>query len=105
MDERGILNKVLRTLSNLRDFDLLIFLGSADEGALLEKTLGTQVFSVPVKNTSEAGSYVEPQEIENYLAHLIPTERGKKTERGSKRKFRFFKKGSRGTSRSAGPRV
>jgi len=100
VDERGVLTEILKTLANLRNFDLLIFLGSASEGALLEKVLGLHVFSIPVEDHDENERRVEPREIAEFLEHLVIDERGKKAERGKqaergrKRKFRIFKKGS-----------
>ncbi len=105
VDERGILRRLLKALSGLRSFDLLIFLGRGNEGALLERTLGVQVLNIPVQSKSDSEVFVDPQELEDHLQRLVCEEGGRRAERNSERKFRFFKKGSRGTSRSAGPRV
>lgn len=100
VDERGVLQRVLATLAKLRDFDLLLFLGLESDAALLEEALGIQVLSLPVKEVGDAGFYINRQEIESYLEHLIPGERSKRTEDCSKRKFGFFKKGPRGKRKS-----
>lgn len=105
LNERGILKRLLKALSGLRGFDLLIFLGQEKEGTLLEKTLGIQVFSIPVGDITESKVFVDTSELENCLNYIIPNERGKRTERSSERKFRFFKKGSRGKSKSLGRRI
>ena len=105
VDERGILKWLLKSLSGLRNFDLLIFLGRGNEGALLENTLGVQVLNVPVRAESESSVLVDIQELEDHLQRLVPDEGGKRPERSGERKFRLFKKGSRSKSKSLGPGV
>lgn len=105
IDERGLLHKVLKTMSTLRNFDLLIFLGSAREATLLERALGTQVLNIPVNGEEKDKHFADPQTVEDYLDSLIPIEGGKGTEGDSERKFRFFKKGSRGRSKSSRRKV
>lgn len=105
VDERGVLKRFLKALSSLRDFDLLIFLGQGEEAVLLEKTLGIQVFNISAGSKDESGFVVNIQELEEHLDHLIPSERGNKTERSSERKLRFFKKGSQSKSKSLRRRV
>jgi hypothetical protein len=102
VDERGILKRLLKALSGLRNFDLLIFLGQGNEGRLLEKTLGVQVLNVPVHSKSESGVFVDITELEEHLQDLVSDEGGNRAERSSERKFRFFKKGSRGKNKSLG---
>jgi predicted DNA-binding ribbon-helix-helix protein len=118
-------HKILDMLARLKDFDLLVFLGPLEESKLLEKVLSVEIFTSPVQALPDGSFFINPRELNLALERLIPQnennppipplvkggeegfsdERGKRTERNSKRKFRIFKKGSRSTGKSSRRRV
>lgn len=96
-----IFNEVLNVLAGLKDFDVVIIMASDKRISQLEKILDREVFGIPIgRSPIKESKTVDPQLLREVLSSI--SEREKNGERGSKRKLRIFKKGSRGRSRPSG---
>lgn len=96
-----VFNEVLSVLASLRDFDVVVVMASDWRISLLEKILDKDVFGIPIGRSPITESKKADIKLLREVL-LSMTGRDKRDEKGGKRKFRIFKKGSRGRSRPAG---
>lgn len=99
-----IFNDVLSILASLKDFDVVILIASDQRISTIEKILDREVFGISLGQSplTESKS-VDIDLLREVLSSIFEGEEG--SERGRKRKFRIFKKESRGRGRSAGRAV
>ncbi|MCL4499757.1 MAG: helix-turn-helix transcriptional regulator [Chloroflexi bacterium] len=95
-----IFNEVLSMLANLKGFDVVIVMASDWRISTLQKILDREVYGIPIgRSPITESKRVDPAVLREVLASVAE---GKIGERGRQRKFRIFKKESRGRSGSPG---
>lgn len=96
-------NQILEMLAELKQYDLVIFLGSDMRVSLIERILDHEVVGIPIGTSPiTEDKYVDPKEFSSMLDSLIRKKKwGVRTERSRQRKFRFFKEKSPGRNRAS----
>lgn len=90
-----IFNEVLEVLGSLKAYDTVVVLASDRRIRMFERILDREIVGIPIgRSPIRKDREVDPVRLREVLGHL--TNDGERRERGRKRKFRIFKKGSRG---------
>lgn len=101
-----LFNELFEMIAKLKEYDVVIFLGSDMRISLVEKILDKEVLGISIgKSPIEEDQHVNPVQLRKIFEDLrIRDERklrGVSGERGRKRKPWIFKKRSRGRSRAS----
>ncbi len=102
-----LFNRTLMLLSELKDYDMVVFLGSDWRISLVEKILEKEIYGISLgKSPIKKDAYIEPNELKNLLKKISPEEKkGGRRERDSKRKSWIFKKEPRRRGRASRRKV
>ncbi|MHB0977560.1 MAG: transcriptional regulator [Candidatus Aquicultorales bacterium] len=99
-----VFNEVLAVLAELKRYDTVVIMASDWRISTLGKILDRDVYGIPIGQSPITESkVVDTSQLREILASVVGDDG--RSERGRKRKFRIFKKESRGRSRSAGRAV
>lgn len=102
-----LFNQLLEIIAKLKQYDLVIFLGSDMRVSLVERILDREVVGIPLGTSPITDDiHIDLDELKLMLDSLILKKKwGISTERGRQRKFRLFKKKSHGRSRASWGKV
>lgn len=98
-----LFNQLLEVIAKLKDYDLVIFLGSDMRVSLMERILDKEVVGIPMgASPITEDKYIDTEELRLMLDSLIRKKKwGVLTERSRQRKFRLFKEKSPSRSRAS----
>lgn len=102
-----LFNELFEMIAKLKEYDVVIFLGSDMRISLVEKILDKEVLGISIgKSPIKEDCYVSPIQLRKIFEDLRIRDdrklRGASSERSHKRKPWIFKKKSRGRSRISG---
>jgi hypothetical protein len=96
-------NEILELLAHLREYDLVVFMGSDKRSSMIEKVLSTRVYAIPIgPSPLKEDQYIDPNELRETLGYLVVKEEGdEKVEKRRRRKSWIFKKRPQSKSKTA----
>lgn len=101
-----IFNEVLDMIAKLKEFDLIIFLGSDRRLETMKEIFGRAVYSVELGHSPlNEDKKVDIEELKDTLNNLARKRGGKLIEKSRQYKSRIFKKKPRSRSRVSGRKV
>lgn len=96
-----LFNRTLMLLAELKDYDVVIFLGSDWRISIVEKILDREIYGISLgPSPIKKDVYIEPEELISLMKKISPEKKkGGFFERSSKRKSWVFKKEPRSRTR------
>lgn len=96
-------NEILELLAQLREYDLVIFMGSDKRSSMIEKVLSTRVYAIPIgPSPLKEDQYIDPDNLKETLSYLVVKDKGGKESEGHRgHKSWIFKKRPRSKRKTA----